>query len=116
MEDSALPELLRSPLENVVLKTKMLDMGPPASLLALAMDKPNLNDIANTILQLKEIGALLRTVDGNLCNLDGDITFIGRIMANLPLDVRVAKLIICGHCFSLLDECIIIGKWLQIDK
>lgn len=113
MENAPVPELLRSPLENVVLKTKMLEMGPPASMLALAMDKPNLNDIANTILQLKEIGALLRTIDGKLCNLDGDITFIGRIMANLPLDVRVTKLIILGYCFSLLEECIIIGKFLN---
>lgn len=84
-------------------------MGPPASLLALAMDHPKLSDIANTILVLKEIGALLRTCNDEPNELDGDISFIGRIMANLPIDVKIAKFIILGYCFSILDECIIIG-------
>lgn len=114
MEESAVPEMIRTPLENIVLKTKMLNMGPPHALLALAMDKPKLSDIANTILILKEMGALLRTTNGELTDFDGDITFIGRVMCDLPLDVRVSKLIILGYCFSLLDDCIIIGKSILI--
>lgn len=110
METTKSPELVRTPLENVVLKTKLLDMGPPHSLLALAMDAPRLTDISNAILQLKEMGALLLTTNGQLNHFDGDITLIGRIMANLPVDVRVTKLIVLGYCFSLLDECIIIGE------
>lgn len=109
MDESSIPELIRSPLENIVLKVKLLEMGPPDSILALAMDRPKLSDIANTVLLLKEIGALLRTTNGAISDFDGDITFVGRIMANLPLDVRVARLIVLGYCFSVLEECIIIG-------
>lgn len=74
------------------------------------MDTPKLTDIANTILLLKEMGALLRTIDGQITEYDGDITFIGRVMSELPLDVRISKLIVLGYCFGQLDDCIIIGK------
>lgn len=110
MGEHAIPELVSSPLENVILKTKLLEMGSPESILALAMDHPKLSDIANTILLLKETGALLRTCDGTPSEVDGDISFIGRLMANLPIDVKIAKLIILGYCFSILDECIVIGE------
>lgn len=110
MGEHAISELVSSPLENVILKAKLLEMGSPESILALAMDHPTLSDIANTILVLKEIGALLRTCNGKPSDTDGDISFIGRIMANLPIDVKISKLIILGYCFSILDECITIGE------
>lgn len=113
MGEHAIPELVSSPLENVILKAKLLEMGSPESILALAMDHPKLGDISNTILLLKETGALLRTCNGMSSDVDGDISFIGRIMANLPIDVKIAKLIILGYCFSILDECIIIGAALN---
>lgn len=109
MQETAISELVSSPLENVILKAKLMDMGPPTSILALAMDRPVLSDIANTILVLKEIGALLNTCNGEVNDMDGDISFIGRIMANLPIDIKIAKFIILGYCFSILDECIVIG-------
>lgn len=112
MEESALPELIRCPLENIILKTKLLDMGPPYAVLALALDTPNLSDIANTILVLKELGALQRTSDGIISVHDGDLTFMGRVMANLPVDVRVSRLIVLGFCFGVLEECVIMGKYI----
>lgn len=114
--EHAIPELVSSPLENVILKAKLLEMGSPESILALALDHPALSDIANTILVLKETGALLRTCNGNPSDVDGDISFIGRIMASLPIDVKIAKLIILGYCFSILDECIVIGEQKLMNK
>jgi ATP-dependent RNA helicase TDRD9 len=111
MEEQSMPEILRCPLENVVLKAKILDMGPPQGILALAMDPPNLSDITNTILILKEVGALLRTCNGKLTSTDGDLTFIGRVMAALPLDIRISRMVIFGYIFSLLGDCIIIGRF-----
>ena len=49
-------------LVQVVLDTKLLDMGAPKEILALAMDPPDMDNIQNTIMSLKEIGALLPTV------------------------------------------------------
>lgn len=110
LQQSGKPEMLRSPLTRVVLKSKILDMGPPQAILALAMDQPKLSDIDNTILLLKEMGALLRTTHNIVSDHDGDISFIGRVMCSLPVDCRVTRLLILGYCFSVLDECIIIGK------
>lgn len=114
MSKSTSPEILRCPLETVVLKAKLLDMGPPHSILALAMNPPDLSDIRNTVLILKEIGALLRTVKGNVEQLDGDLTLMGRIMAKMPLDIRIAKLIVLAHIFSVQEEAVIIGAGLNV--
>lgn len=110
MKEFGVPEMLRSPLENCVLKAKELDLGSPSEILALAMSPPNLSDIQNTVLMLKEIGALYTTVDGVYENLDGDLTFWGTIMSRLPIDVRLSRLIILGYMFNCLDEAIIMGK------
>lgn len=110
MPETLPPELIRCPLENIALKAKKLNLGPPDSILALAMNKPKLSDIANTIVILKEAGALLRSTVGASSELDGDLTFIGRIMAELPVDIKVAKLITLGYCFGVLEECLVIGE------
>lgn len=39
---------------------------------------------------------------------------MGKVMAKLPVDVLIAKFIILGHIFSVLEESIIIGKMLII--
>ena len=39
------PEMKRAPLDKVILDTKILDMGPPKEILALALDPPNLQNI-----------------------------------------------------------------------
>lgn len=114
MDEFSTPEMLRCPLENVVLKAKLLDMGPPPDILGLAMSPPNLSDIHNTILTLKEVGALYKTVNGNYSVQDGDITFMGRIMAALPLNIRLSRLIVFGYIFSILEEAIIIGGLKEI--
>lgn len=114
MDESSKPEMCRCPLENIVLNAKRLNMGPPFKIISLAMDRPTKYDIENTLLLLKESGALLRTVDGRYSDEDGDMTFIGRVMAALPVNIFVAKLMVIGYCFSVLPECIIIGKMLEI--
>lgn len=102
--------MLRCPLEKVVLETKMLDMGEPKALLALALDPPNLSDIERTILVLKQAGGLLLTSGGIPTPYDGDITFLGVLMAELPMDIRLTRLVALGYLFSLLPECIIMGN------
>lgn len=110
MQSTTEPEIVNNPLEDVILKAKILNIGPPESLLALAMEKPKLSDVGKTVLRLKEAGALFRTTSGIVKMFDGDITFIGRVMSSLPLDIKLSKLIVFGYCFSVLDECIVIGN------
>ena len=41
---------------------------------------------------------------------DGELTFVGRVLAALPIDIKIGKLILLGYVFGLLDECLVIGK------
>lgn len=111
------PEILRAPLEQVILQSKMLDLNEsPKQILALAINPPNLKNIENTIWTLKEVGGLYVTCRGVKTPSDGDITFLGTIMASLPLDVRLSKFIILGHVFSILDDTIIIAAGCSIQN
>ncbi|XP_066947953.1 ATP-dependent RNA helicase TDRD9 isoform X1 [Macrobrachium rosenbergii] len=110
----ATPELCRTPLSHVVLKTKILDMGEPRALLALAIDPPNLADINRTILTLKQMGALAIKSKGRECCLDGDLTYLGKVIAMLPVDPHLAKLIVMGHLFGCQREAIIIAAGLSL--
>ncbi|XP_053613679.1 probable ATP-dependent RNA helicase spindle-E [Plodia interpunctella] len=108
------PEIVRCPLERLVLLAKMLDMGPPSDVLALAMNPPDMSNIHRTVLVLKEIGALKKTLDDDWCSSDGDITYLGRICAKLPLDVKVSKLIILGYIYGCLEESIIMAAAMSV--
>ena len=98
------PEMQRVPLTKVVLDVKMVDMGSPKELLALAMDPPDVLSLHKTILSLKEMGALLTTVEGRQSRDDGDLTVLGEIVARLPVDVKLGKLIVFGHIFGVLER------------
>lgn len=47
--------MLRCPLDNLVLQAKLLEMGEPKAIFALAMSQPDLSNIERTILTLKEV-------------------------------------------------------------
>uniref|UniRef100_A0A671RAQ9 ATP-dependent RNA helicase TDRD9 n=1 Tax=Sinocyclocheilus anshuiensis TaxID=1608454 RepID=A0A671RAQ9_9TELE len=111
--DFTIPEMLRSPLASTLLKVKLLDMGDPRSVLSTALTPPNLNDIERTVLQLKQIGAL--SVQSNSQRqFDGELTFLGRVLAHLPVDLQLGKLIVFGHVFGCLEECLIIAASLSL--
>lgn len=58
-----------------------------------------------------KIGALAVGVHSERENqYDGELTFLGRVLAQLPVDQRLGKLIVLGHVFGCLEECLIIGK------
>ncbi|XP_066262393.1 probable ATP-dependent RNA helicase spindle-E [Euwallacea similis] len=117
MEKMLMPEILRAPLERMVLQAKMLELQEsPAQILALALKPPNLKNIEVTVWQLKEIGGLLKTCHGLMSNSDGDITFLGKVMANLPIDVHLSKMIVLGQFFSCLEETIIIAAGCSIQN
>nr|XP_020446743.1 putative ATP-dependent RNA helicase TDRD9 isoform X2 [Monopterus albus] len=106
--DYMIPEMLIAPLSTIMLKVKLLDMGDPRSLLSTALSPPVLDDIVKTVLQLKEMGALSGKHDDSQ-NEDGDLTFLGRVLAHLPVDLHLGKMIVLGHVFGCLDECLIIA-------
>lgn len=56
------------------------------------------------------MGALSTKSDGRGQNEDGELTFLGRVLAHLPVDLYLGKLVVLGHIFGCLDECLIIGQ------
>ena len=44
---------------------------------------------------------------------DGDLTFLGRVLAELPINVSLGKLIMLGHVFGYLEECMVIAASLS---
>ncbi|KAI5108364.1 ATP-dependent RNA helicase TDRD9 [Silurus meridionalis] len=111
--EHTIPEMLRSPLSSTVLKVKLLDMGDPCSMLSTALTPPKLDDIERTILQLKEIGAL-SVCSSTMKRFDGNLTFLGRVLAHLPVDLHFGKLLVLGHVFGCLEECLIIAASLSL--
>jgi ATP-dependent RNA helicase TDRD9 len=132
LDEHAIPAILREPLHKVILDVKRLNQpGEPKQILSLAIQPPKINDIERTILLLKEVGALslkhklttpakMRPMHAanNPTNVrndphDGDLTYVGRIMATLPIDVKLSKLILLGHAFGKLRDCIVIAAGLS---
>ena len=96
LPDDVTPEILRCPLEQAVLRTKLLDLDPPIKMLALVIDPPRLYNIAQTIYTLKEMGALFATAKGVVSPVDGDLSYLGLVVSRLPIDVHLGKLIMLG--------------------
>ncbi|RMB98688.1 hypothetical protein DUI87_24906 [Hirundo rustica rustica] len=103
------PEMLHSPLGATVLKLKKLDIGEPKALLATALSPPSVGDIERTIVHLKELGALTACVQTEENLHDGELTFLGMVLTELPVDLHLGKLIVLGHVFGCLEECLIIA-------
>lgn len=41
---------------------------------------------------------------------DGDLTFVGKVMSDLPIPQQCTRLILLGHCFGVMQEATIIGN------
>ncbi|XP_072756559.1 probable ATP-dependent RNA helicase spindle-E isoform X2 [Anoplolepis gracilipes] len=113
LNNESTPEILRAPLANIIIRAKILDFAEPRALLSLSLDPPSLTNLAATILTLKEIGALVNE-DSHFQPFDGKLTDLGRIMALLPLDIRITKLIMLGHVFGVLRDAIILGASMAV--
>lgn len=123
LSEFAQPSILREPLHKVILDTKRLNQNwEPKRMLSMAIQPPKLFDIERTVLMLKEAGALTlmkrfeidaKTVEYRNMRHDGDLTFVGRVMASLPISIKLSKLILLGYAFGMLRECIIIAAALS---
>ena len=97
------PEILRSSLAAVVLRMKALQLGEIGSFPFL--DSPQPKALADGVALLGELGAL---------DESGELTAVGRQMARLPLDPRIARMLIAAHAFGCLREVLIIASALSV--
>ncbi|KAL0028223.1 hypothetical protein WJX79_002624 [Trebouxia sp. C0005] len=94
-----LPELKRSPLDELCLQVKLLEgaaSGPSvASFLGRAVEPPVDAAVRNALRLLEDIGAIQEGSEA--------LTKLGRHLAALPLPPRVGKMLLFGVMFGCLD-------------
>ncbi|XP_072956855.1 DExH-box ATP-dependent RNA helicase DExH1 [Typha angustifolia] len=95
-----LPEILRTPLQELCLNIKSLQLGAVASFLAKALQPPDPLSVKNAIELLKTIGAL----DG-----EEELTPLGRHLCTLPLDPNIGKMLLMGSIFQCLNPALTIA-------
>jgi ATP-dependent helicase HrpA len=107
-EEFTRPEIQRADLAEVILRMISLRLGDPVRFPFL--DPPSPRAIRDGYQLLLELGAIEMEGDRSSARL----TARGRIMAELPLDPRIARMIIEGREHQVLTEVCVIGAALSI--
>jgi HrpA-like RNA helicase len=107
------PEIMRCPLEKVILKTKISGIGEPLEILSSCINNPNDYDLGNAFRNLIDFGAI--SIPNNL-NPSGKVTFIGEMIAKLPCDIKITRILLMGYCFRVFEQAAVICAFLNVDK
>ena len=99
------PEIARTSLASVILRMAALGLGDIADFPFL--DPPDGRQISDGLTLLRELGAL---APGRAAALTG----IGRSMAALPIDPRLARIVLEGQARGCLDEMLVLTAALAI--
>ncbi|KAG8985528.1 hypothetical protein FRB90_004651, partial [Tulasnella sp. 427] len=90
-----IPEILRVPLDALSLQVKAAREDEDVTMfLAKAIDPPKVEAMNEAWRTLENLGAI---------DAEGKLTALGRYMSLLPLDLRLAKMLILGAVFRCLD-------------
>ncbi|KAJ4831890.1 hypothetical protein Tsubulata_022306 [Turnera subulata] len=100
MADYQLPEILRTPLQELCLHIKSLQLGAVGSFLAKALQPPDPLAVENAIELLNTIGAL---------DDDEELTPLGRHLCSLPVDPNIGKMLLMGCIFQCLGPALTIA-------
>ncbi|XP_059482833.1 putative ATP-dependent RNA helicase DHX57 [Neocloeon triangulifer] len=102
-----IPELQRVPLEQLVLKIKVLTLfkgREPLDVLMSTLEPPSEESVNTAIARLQDVGAL---------DERANLTALGHHLAALPVDVRIGKLILLGAIFSCVDSALTMAACLS---
>ncbi len=113
MPTYTLPEMLRTPLEELSLSILALELGSPAEFLARAIEPPPPEAISTAVKNLKEIDALRRQKDAETKEVSYYLTPLGFHLANLPCDARIGKMLIIGSILGCLEPILTIAACLS---
>ncbi|XP_038072636.1 putative ATP-dependent RNA helicase DHX57 [Patiria miniata] len=107
LRDQPIPEIQRIPLEQLVLRVKILDLFKGMSVrevLSNLLEPPPISNNQDAILRLQNLGAL---------DKEEGLTSLGYHLASLPVDVRIGKLMLFGAIFRCLDPVLTIAASLS---
>ncbi len=97
------PEILRASLGGVILRMLSLGLGRVEDFPFI--DPPDPRAIADGWQQLTELGAV---------DKDRKLTAVGKQMSRLPVDVKLARMLVAAHGHHCLREVIVLASFLGI--
>ena len=103
-----IPEIQRVPLEQMLLRIKIMPLfeTKPSvqDVLKNLIEPPANESVYQSLKRLRDVGAI---------DQEESLTPLGYHLANLPVDVRIGKLIIFGSVFKCLDSALTIAACLS---
>jgi ATP-dependent RNA helicase DHX34 len=99
------PEILRMPLDSIVLEIKSLGLGEPRSFDFL--ERPSDQSIVASLEKLSNLGCI---------DEREEITNLGRVLSALPIDSVLGKMLVLGSISELLDPVLAIAACLSIQS
>ncbi|KAH9505328.1 ATP-dependent RNA helicase A [Bulinus truncatus] len=100
LEQHATPEIFRTPLHELALSIKLLRLGPIGLFLAKAVEPPPIDAVIEAEVMLRA----MRALDSN-----DELTPLGKLLAKMPIEPRLGKMIIYGCIFYVGDAMCIIA-------
>ncbi|WP_019145660.1 ATP-dependent RNA helicase HrpA [Aeromicrobium massiliense] len=101
------PEIQRTNLASVLLQMADLELGDVKSFPFL--DKPDSRAVGDGVVLLTELGAIVHGRDGT-----PRLTRLGRTLARLPLDPRMARMVLAADRLGCLADVLVIVSALSI--
>uniref|UniRef100_A0AAR5P7Z1 RNA helicase n=1 Tax=Dendroctonus ponderosae TaxID=77166 RepID=A0AAR5P7Z1_DENPD len=90
LDEHMTPEMFRTPLHELALSIKLLRLGAIGHFLSKAIESPPLDAVIEAEVLLKE----MKCLDEN-----DELTPLGRILAKLPIEPRLGKMMVLGCIF-----------------
>jgi len=103
LDETTIPEIQRANLASIVLMLKSLGIEDLVGF--DFMDPPPPETLIRALEQLYALGGL---------NDEGDLTKIGRRMAEFPLDPMLSKMIICSEKYRCVDQILTVCAMLSV--
>ncbi|KAJ8028636.1 ATP-dependent RNA helicase A protein [Holothuria leucospilota] len=94
------PEIFRTPLHELALTIKLLRLGDITEFLNKAIEPPPLDSVVEAVAGLKAMHAL---------DVHENLTPLGRVLAKMPIDPKLGKMIILGCIFNIGDAMVTIA-------
>lgn len=94
LEEHMTPEMFRTPLHEIALSIKLLRLGAIGQFLSKAIEPPPLDAVIEAEVMLREMKCL---------DERDELTALGKILARLPLEPRIGRMMILGNVFMVGD-------------
>ena len=95
LDEHMTPEMFRTPLHELALSIKLLRLGDIGQFLSKAIQPPPIDAVIEAEVLLRE----MKCLDSN-----AELTPLGRILAKLPIEPRLGKMMILGCMFFCGDS------------